>query len=74
MITTRQVPRLSLFPMTAEVNQKGHLVIGGCDTVTLTAEFGTPLYVFDEAGLRNKCRDFKQEFGKRYPRTTVVFC
>ncbi len=73
MITTKQIPRLALFPLTAEVNQKGHLVIGGCDTVALTAEFGTPLYVFDEAGLRNKCREFKQEFGKRYPRTRVVY-
>ena len=73
MITTKQIPRLALFPATAEVNQKGHLVIGGCDAVTLISEFGSPLYVFDEAGLRNKCREFKQEFGKRYPRTTVVY-
>ena len=73
MSTTKQIPRLALFPATAEVNQKGHLAIGGCDTVNLAADFGTPLYVFDEAGLRNKCREFKQEFGKRYAKTTVVY-
>jgi diaminopimelate decarboxylase len=73
MITTKQLPRLALFPETAEVNQKGHLVIGGCDIVALTTEYGTPLYVFDEAGLGNKCREFKQEFGKRYTKTTVVY-
>ncbi|MBN1366739.1 MAG: diaminopimelate decarboxylase [Dehalococcoidales bacterium] len=70
---TKQIPRLALFPATTELNQKGHLTIGGFDTVALATEFGTPLYVFDETGLRNKCREFKQEFGKRYARTTVVY-
>ncbi len=73
MITTKQIPRLALFPVTTELNQKGQLVIGGCDTIDLVTEFGTPLYVFDEIGLRNKCREFKQEFGKRYPRTSIVY-
>lgn len=27
------------------VNNKGHLTIGGCDTLELAKEFGTPLYV-----------------------------
>ncbi|GAB4440666.1 MAG: diaminopimelate decarboxylase [Chloroflexi bacterium OHK40] len=30
----------------------GTLWIGGCDTLALAAEFGTPLYVFDESTLR----------------------
>lgn len=29
------------------VNNKGHLTIGGCDTLELAKEFGTPLYVLD---------------------------
>lgn len=65
--------RLILFPSTNEVNQQGHLVIGGCDTVELAAEFGTPLYLFDEFSLRSKCREFKEEFGKRYADTTVAY-
>ncbi len=65
--------RLSLFPVTAEVNDRGHLVIGGCDTVQLAAEFGTPLYLFDELGIRSKCREFKEEFGQRYADTTIVY-
>ena len=40
--------RLSLFPLTTKVNDQGHLEIGGCDAVQLAAEFGTPLYLFDE--------------------------
>ncbi len=67
------VPRLVLFPLTAEVNPKDHLVIGGCDTIELAEEFGTPLYVFDETDLRSRCREFKTEFGKRYPDVTVSY-
>lgn len=73
MATKRDIPRLSLFPLTAEVNRKGYLVIGGCDCTELVAEFGTPLYVFDEYTLRSKCAEFKREFGKRYADTTVLY-
>ncbi len=68
-----RTPKLALFPLTAEVNAEGHLVIGGCDTVKLASEFGTPLYLFDEATLRAKCAEFKTEFQKRYPNTTVIY-
>jgi diaminopimelate decarboxylase len=64
---------LSLFPVASEVNKLGHLVIGGCDLVNLAAEYGTPLYIFDEAGLRDRCREFKNEFNKYYPGTIVVY-
>ena len=65
--------RIALFPMNSEVNKDGHLVIGGCDTVELVKEFGSPLYLFDENTLRSMCREFKREFGQRYEDTTVVF-
>ena len=39
----------------------------------LSAEFGTPLYVFDESSLRSKCAEFKAEFGQRYSDTTVIY-
>ncbi len=64
---------LSLFPAGSEVNKEGHLVIGGCDTVKLAAEYGTPLYIFDEQNLRDKCREFKNDFNQSYPGTTVVY-
>ena len=67
------VSRLSLLPLTAEVSNRGHLIIGGCDTVELAEEFGTPLYLFDEFSLRSKCREFKQEFGRCYTDTTVIY-
>ena len=65
--------KLSLYPLTAEVSEKGHLIIGGCDTVELAEEFGTPLYVFDELNLRRRCAEFETEFGNRYPDTPVVY-
>jgi diaminopimelate decarboxylase len=65
--------KLVLLPSTAEVNNKGHLLIGGCDTIALAAEFGTPLYVFDELGIRNQCAEFKREFGNRYADSAVIY-
>jgi diaminopimelate decarboxylase len=65
--------KLVLLPSTAGVNNKGHLLIGGCDTIELAAEFGTPLYVFDELGIRNKCAEFKREFGSRYADSAVFY-
>ncbi len=73
MTSNPDVTRLPLFPLTAEVSEQGHLVIGGCDVVELAAEFGTPLYVFDENGLRARCAEFIQEFGQRYADTRVVY-
>jgi diaminopimelate decarboxylase len=70
----QQVSRLPLFPLTAGVNDDDHLVIGGCDTVRLAAEFNTPLYIYDEDTLREKCTEFKREFGGRYPTTINYSC
>ena len=50
-----------LKPVTAkEIN--GHLYIGGCDTVKLAQEYGTPLYVLDEATIRSICAEYKAAF------------
>lgn len=64
---------VDVFPVTAGINGVGHLTLGGCDTVNLAAEFGTPLYVFDEATLQIMCREFVREFTKRYPNTKVLY-
>ncbi len=73
MAINQEIPKLSLFPLTAEVNECGNLVIGGCDCIELAEEFGTPLYVFDEFSLRSRCAEFKSEFGQRYPGTVVAY-
>lgn len=65
--------RLPVFPLFTRVNKQGHLVVGGCDTVELAREYGTPLYLYDEYTLREKCREFHREFGARYPQVQVIY-
>jgi diaminopimelate decarboxylase len=65
--------KLSLFPLTKDIDSHGHLHIGGCDCVELTKKFGTPLYVFDEVTLRSKCQEFKTEFAKRHSNTLIIY-
>ncbi len=48
------------------VNGDGHLTIGGCDTVELAKEYGTPLYVLDENVIRETCRSYVNSFKKFY--------
>lgn len=58
---------------TQRVNEYGHLEIGGCDTVELAREFGTPLYVMDEDTIRVHCRRYVQSFGQHYPNGFITF-
>lgn len=57
---------------TQRINEQGHLEIGGCDTLALAAEFGTPLYVMDEALIRENCRRYTRAFADRYPGESEV--
>jgi diaminopimelate decarboxylase len=58
---------------TQRINEEGILEIGGCSTVELAAEFGTPLYVLDEDCLRRTCRAYRSAFESRYPDTHISF-
>ena len=44
--------------VTLNINKSGHLEIGGCDTVSLAAKYGTPLYVMDEEYIRGICKEY----------------
>ena len=54
---------MSLLPQTAEVRGDGSLAIGGCSVAELAAQYGTPLFVYDEAHLRARCREAVDTFG-----------
>ena len=41
-----------------DINEKGHLMLGGCDALDLAAQFGTPLYVMEEDTIRKVCRGY----------------
>jgi diaminopimelate decarboxylase len=64
--------KLALFPLTTQILHH-HLFVGGCDTIELAKEYGTPLYVFDEQTLRSKCQEFITEFTKCYQDTLVTY-
>ena len=59
-------------PLSAKISKKGHLTVGGCDTLELAAEFDTPLYVIDEDTVRDRCSQYKKAFSA-YPNSLVVF-
>ena len=50
------------FHGTAKVNGQGHLEIGGCDVADLAQQFGTPLYIVDEALVRQRAREYVESF------------
>ncbi len=58
---------------TQKITSEGHLEIGGCDTTRLAAEFGTPLYVVDEAAIRANCRSYLAAFEALYPSNEIFY-
>jgi hypothetical protein len=55
------------------INDSGHLEIGGCDTVDLARQFGTPLYVFDEQEIRTRCRAYIGGLRRHYPHGSIIY-
>jgi diaminopimelate decarboxylase len=51
-----------VLPLTAEVIG-GRLHVGGCDVVELADRYGTPLFVYDEAHLRERAGEAVAAFG-----------
>ncbi|MFW5933153.1 MAG: diaminopimelate decarboxylase family protein, partial [Actinomycetota bacterium] len=50
------------WPMTADRDRDGALTIGGVSVRDLAREHGTPLWVVDEADLRERCRRYLDGF------------
>lgn len=53
-----------LLPDTATELADGSLAVGGVALLELAARFGTPLFVYDEEHLRNRCREAVASFGR----------
>ncbi|MFC5588296.1 diaminopimelate decarboxylase [Sporosarcina soli] len=58
---------------TQTVNGKGHLTIGGVDTVDLAHTYGTPLVVYDIALFRERAQAFKETFNNVGVRAQVAY-
>lgn len=54
------------------INDQGRLCLGGADTTELAAQFGTPLYVMDEASIRKNCRAFTGSLQEHYGENGMV--
>jgi diaminopimelate decarboxylase len=61
-----------LFPDTYEVNAAGRMSVGGCDLSELATEYGTPLYVYDEATMRARIAEFRDTMRATYPGDSLV--
>ena len=68
----RPVPQ-NLLPDTAAVGDDGWLTIGGSSMADLVREFGTPLFVYDEAHLRARCREAVAAFPDGVAYATKAF-
>ncbi len=62
-----------VLPLGSRVGEHGHLEIGGCDTVELAREFGTPAYVVAEDDLRRRARSFLDALAARHRDYDVLF-
>jgi diaminopimelate decarboxylase len=54
---------ITLLPASATVDSAGRVAIAGVDLASLAERFGTPLYVYDEADIRARCRAYRAAFG-----------
>lgn len=62
-----------LLPDTASISSEGRLSVGGVDVAELAAEFGTPLFIYDEDHLRARCREAVEVFGTGVAYATKAF-
>jgi diaminopimelate decarboxylase len=53
-----------LLPDSAAVGDDGVLHVGGVSTLELATRFGTPLFVYDAAHVRARCREAVSAFGR----------
>ncbi|MGB9359160.1 MAG: diaminopimelate decarboxylase, partial [Acidimicrobiia bacterium] len=62
----------SLLPDSSEIVD-GRLFIGGMDVLALAEQFETPLFVYDEAQVRERCREAVAAFGDGVAYATKAF-
>lgn len=62
-----------VYPLGTRLDERGHLVLGGCDLLDVAREFGTPAYVVAEDDLRARARAFIDELAARHHDFDVLF-
>jgi diaminopimelate decarboxylase len=65
-------PNQHILPLTAKVNDRDCLEVGGCDVTELVQQFGSPLYILDEQSVRKACEQYRDGWKKYYPGESLV--
>ncbi len=65
-------PNQEILPLSAQVNSRDCLEIGGCDVTALVERFGSPLYILDEVTVRTACRQYRDAMANYYPGESLV--
>ncbi|MGB3260073.1 diaminopimelate decarboxylase, partial [Paenisporosarcina sp.] len=58
---------------TQSVDEQGHLTIGGTSALTLAKNYGTPLFVYDTALIKERARAFIQTFEREHVKAQVAY-
>lgn len=66
-------PDAQLWPISATLSDAGRLQIAGVDVVSLAEEYGTPLYLYDEATISAQCRAYHDAIASRWPHAAVAY-
>ncbi|MDV3125981.1 diaminopimelate decarboxylase [Mycobacterium sp. 21AC1] len=62
-----------VLPAHASISARGELVVAGCAVTDLRREYGTPLYVFDEKGIRDQAQEYRSVLTGLWPNSAVLF-
>jgi diaminopimelate decarboxylase len=62
-----------VYPAGSRIDERGRIEVGGCDTIELAAELGTPAYVYAEDDMRARARAIVAAFAERTDDFEVVF-
>ncbi len=62
-----------LLPDSAEITTSGHLLVAGVELEGLADLFGTPLFVYDVATIRARCREAMEAFDGRVTYASKAF-
>ncbi|UNB55314.1 diaminopimelate decarboxylase [Mycolicibacterium sp. YH-1] len=62
-----------VLPVNSAISDQGELLVAGCAVSDLAREFGTPLYVFDEQGIRDQARAYRTGLAELWPNSAVAY-
>ena len=63
----------AIWPASATRNSAGEITIGGLSVTEIVAEYGTPVFIFDEADVRKRARDYVAAFKVNDIETSVHY-